>query len=69
MKDIKLAMTDANVEAVIAKLRQRAEVGLQKYGVTTEHLTLEDALQHWQEEAMDTAIYIEAALKARAEEE
>jgi len=57
---------DANVEAVREKLRQRAEVGLRKYGVTTERtdMGLVDWLRHAQEEALDQAVYLEAAIKA-----
>lgn len=57
---------DANVEAVRKKLRQRSEVGISKYGVTTADSTLNvlDWLQHLQEELLDAAVYVEA-LKAR----
>lgn len=57
---------DRNVAAVQAKMQQRAELGLKKYGVTTERtdLTLLDWLRHAQEEAMDQAIYLEAAIQA-----
>lgn len=50
---------DANVQAVIAKHRQRAVVGLRKYGVTTEALSKPDALRHLQEELLDAAVYCE----------
>ena len=55
---------DANVAAVQRKLGERAAVGLRKYGVTTERgdLTLLDWLRHLQEELMDSAVYIEAAI-------
>ena len=54
-------MMDANVEAVRQKLKDRAEVGLRKYGVTTERtdLTTRQWLIHAQEEAMDLAIYLQ----------
>ena len=57
-------MTDRNVEAVRAKLLARSEVGLRKYGVTTERkdLTPLDWLRHLQEELMDACVYIEAVL-------
>lgn len=52
---------DPNVEAVRQKLKQRAEVGLAKYGVDTtrEDLTTIEWLKHAQEEAMDLAVYLE----------
>ena len=58
--------SDANVEAVIAKHRQRAEVGLRKYGVTTERsdLAVAEWMQHLQEELMDASVYIEAVMNA-----
>jgi hypothetical protein len=48
-------------EQVIAKIRERAEVGLNKYGVTMdrEDLKLTDWLTHLQEELMDAAVYVE----------
>ncbi len=55
---------DANVERVRAKLHERSQVGIAKYGVTTERgdLSLRDWLTHLQEELMDAAVYVEAAL-------
>ena len=52
---------DKNVAAVINKMTQRAEIGLRKYGVTTERtdLTQKQWLIHAQEEAMDLAIYLQ----------
>lgn len=48
-------------EQVIAKIRERAEVGLNKYGVTMDRqdLKLTDWLTHLQEELMDAAVYVE----------
>ena len=56
---------DANVEAIRAKLLERSKVGLKKYGVTTERDDLDLAawLIHLQEELMDAAVYIEAAIR------
>ena len=50
---------DSNVQAVMAKHRSRADMGLVKYGVTTERadLSFVDWLQHLQEELMDAAVY------------
>lgn len=60
---------DRNVEAVRAKLLARSEVGLRKYGVTTERgdLSVRDWLTHLQEELMDACVYIEAALQREAQ--
>ena len=57
---------DANVEAVRAMLLQRSQIGLAKYGVTTERtdVDLVGWLNHLQQELMDACIYIEAAKKA-----
>lgn len=46
---------------VAKKIGQRAEQGLQKYGVTCERddLVLSEWLNHLQEEMMDAAVYIE----------
>jgi len=58
-------MIDANVEAVRHKLAQRAEIGLKKYGVTTERddLNTLDWLNHAQQEAMDLAVYLERLIR------
>lgn len=55
---------DANVEAVRTKLKQRAAVGLLKYGTDTMRTDFQlfEWLAHAQEEAMDFAIYCEAAM-------
>lgn len=56
---------DPNVEAVRAKLLERSQVGIRKYGVTTSAagLTPRDWMKHLQEELMDAAVYVEAALR------
>ena len=58
-------MLDPNVEAVRLKLKQRAEVGLHKYGTDTtrQDLTHIQWLKHAQEEAMDLAVYLERIIK------
>lgn len=63
---MKKCYRDANVEAVRKKLRQRSEVGISKYGVTTadSNLNVLDWLQHLQEELLDAVVYVET-LKAR----
>lgn len=60
-----VASPDANVEAVRQKLLDRSKVGLAKYGVTTERgdLDLVAWLRHLQEELLDAAVYVEAAIK------
>jgi len=52
---------DANVEAIRTMLLIRSQVGLNKYGVTTERpdLTTLQWLRHAQEEALDTAVYLQ----------
>lgn len=57
-------MQDKNVTAVIEKLAQRADVGLTKYGVTTERtdIDLVGWLTHLQEELMDATVYIQRTL-------
>ena len=52
---------DKNVEAVREMLKTRAEVGLAKYGVTTERsdICVTEWLQHLQEELMDACVYIQ----------
>jgi len=52
---------DKNVTAVVERMLQRADVGLRKYGVTTERTDLSTVqwLTHLQEEMLDAAIYIE----------
>lgn len=56
---------DANVEAVVAKIQHRADVGMLKYGVSTERedIDLVGWLTHLQEELMDAAIYVQRILK------
>ena len=58
------ASPDAHVERVRAKLLLRSQVGLKKYGVTTERTDL-DLLawgRHLQEELMDAAVYVERVM-------
>lgn len=52
---------DKIVEEVIAKYRQRSEVGISKYGTTLDEnkATLIEWLTHLQEELMDATLYIE----------
>ena len=52
---------DKIVEDVIAKYRQRSEVGIAKYGTTLveNKATLIEWLTHLQEELMDATLYIE----------
>lgn len=55
---------DKNVEAVRQKLLDRSQVGVVKYGCTTERddLSLLDWLKHLQEETLDSAVYLQAAI-------
>jgi hypothetical protein len=52
---------DKNVQQVRQKLADRAEVGMMKYGVSTERtdLSAKQWLIHAQEEAMDLAVYLQ----------
>ena len=52
-------------ERVINKIRERAEMGLKKYGVGVDRtdLTLLQWCQHLQEEQMDSAIYLERIMQ------
>jgi len=61
---------DSNVEAVKRKLDERSARGLVKYGVPTSAagLSTEAWLRHLQEELLDAAVYIEAALKRAADD-
>lgn len=60
-----ISAIDANVENVRRKLAARAEMGLKKYGVTTERtdLTTLDWLNHAQQEAMDMCVYLERLIQ------
>jgi hypothetical protein len=55
---------DPNVDAVIDKHIDRAEAGLAKYGVDTTRpdVDLRGWLEHLQQELLDAAVYIEAAM-------
>lgn len=57
-------MIDSNVEAVRAMLLERSQVGIAKYGTTTDRddLSLRDWLQHALEETLDKAVYLRAAI-------
>lgn len=52
---------DKIVEEVVAKYRQRSEVGIEKYGTTLDEnkATLIEWLTHLQEELMDATLYIQ----------
>jgi hypothetical protein len=52
---------DKNVQSVINQYKERAELGLIKYGVTTERKDIDFLgwLNHLQQELMDATIYIE----------
>ena len=57
--DIKIQ--DKNVLNVMARFKERSEVGMKKYKTTLERtdLTTLEWLQHAQEEAMDFVLYLE----------
>lgn len=54
---------DPIVEAVRAKLLQRSQVGIIKYGTTLESNTKDNYLSHVQMELMDAINYIQALLQ------
>ena len=57
-------------DAVIAKVAERAKLGLAKYGVTVERtdLTRRQWLQHAQDEAMDLAVYLQRLIDDEPDE-
>lgn len=59
-----VVQTDPIVDAVRAKLHERSQVGIKKYGtmMTRQDLTDEQWLQHLQEELLDAAVYIQRLL-------
>lgn len=59
---------DKNVVAVRRKLKERAKAGVRKYGTTTMRADLGKLawLQHLQEELLDAAVYIEAAMRSES---
>lgn len=60
---------DRNVESVRQKMLDRSQVGLTKYGTTTERTDIDFIgwLNHMQQELMDGAIYAQAAMAAHAD--
>jgi len=52
-------------DKVTEKIQSRAELGLNKYGLTMERtdLTTLEWLKHAQEEAMDSAVYLERLIQ------
>jgi Na+/phosphate symporter len=54
-------MKDKYVQSVKDKFEQRSQTGIKKYNTTLERedLSLEEWLNHAQEEAMDLALYLE----------
>jgi len=54
-------MKDPIVESVVAKYKERSNVGIHKYGTTLHdnNLSLDEWLNHLQEELMDATLYIE----------
>ena len=56
-----IQIQDKNVLNVMARFKERSEVGMKKYKTTLERtdLTTLDWLTHAQEEAMDFVLYLE----------
>lgn len=53
---------DKAVEAVRALLLRRSQVGLKKYGRSTDGLELLETLRHSLEEKLDDAVYMQHAI-------
>lgn len=60
------AFHDRNVEAVQGRLKARSRVGLMRYGTDTRRADFDARrwLRELQDELLDAAVYIEAALNA-----
>lgn len=58
-------MTDPIVESVRAKLHDRSQAGIRKYGtdMSRSDLSRLDWLRHAQEEALDLAVYLERLIQ------
>lgn len=58
---------DENVERVGEKLFIRSQLGINKYGTTTQRTDLSEIqwLVHAQEEALDFAVYLEALIQVK----
>jgi len=54
-------MKDQIVESVVSKYEERSNVGIHKYGTTLHdnNLSLDEWLNHLQQELMDATLYIE----------
>ena len=54
-------MKDKHVESVVNKYKERSNVGVHKYGTTLHdnNLSLDEWLNHLQQELMDATLYIE----------
>jgi hypothetical protein len=52
-------------QTVCEKIKQRADFGFQKYGVTMERPDLSklEWLQHWQDELMDACVYVQKLIE------
>ena len=61
MPKVDKLLNDKNVLYVMARFKERSEVGIKKYKTTLERtdLTTLEWLQHAQEEAMDFVLYLE----------
>ena len=57
----RVEIKDTIVEEVVRKYQERSAVGILKYGTTLDRtdLSLDNWLQHVQEELMDATLYIE----------
>lgn len=62
-------MSDSINDAVIAKIKARADLGYQKYGVSMDRCDLSELawLMHAQSEVLDAAVYLEKLIQAKSE--
>jgi len=51
-------MTDKIVDDIIAKYKERSQIGIKKYGTTLEQNNHDDFINHALEEAMDLTLYL-----------
>jgi len=60
-----LGKSDAIVDTVISKYKERSIAGIKKYGTTLERNNKDDYLKHLQEELMDATLYIQKLMKKK----
>ena len=65
-QEVDIESKDPVIEQLVAELRRRSAVGLQKYGepLSQDDLKLIDWLRHALEETLDNAGYLQAAINS-----